>query len=78
MVADVCGYQPFEFVHTFGDVHIYTDHIEQVKFQLQREPKALPTLKIINHHKSIFDYGWEDFELIGYDAHPHIPGKVSV
>lgn len=78
MVADVCGYQPHEFVHTFGDVHIYTDHIEQVKLQLQREPKKLPTLRIINHHESVFDYVWEDFELIGYDAHPHIAGKVSV
>ena len=78
MVADVCGYQPFEFVHTFGDVHIYTDHVEQENLQLQREPRDLPTLRILNHHSSICDYCWEDFELTGYDPHPHIAGKVSV
>ncbi|MFA1509870.1 thymidylate synthase [Priestia aryabhattai] len=78
MLAQVCDLELGDFVHTFGDVHIYNNHIEQVKLQLTREPKPLPTMKINPDVKSIFDFKYEDFELVDYDAHPHIKGKVSV
>jgi len=78
MVAQVTGYQPGEFVHTFGDAHIYLNHLEQVELQLSRKPKKLPTMKINTEVKDIFSFKYEDFELLNYDAHPHIKGKVSV
>lgn len=78
MIAHVTGLQVGEFVHTFGDAHIYLNHIEQVKEQLFREPKGLPKLEIIREVKSIDDFVWEDFKLTGYDPHPAIKGKVSV
>jgi len=78
MIAQVTGLQPGDFVHTFGDVHIYTNHLEQVKLQLTREPFALPAMKINSDVKSIFDFRFEDFELLNYQAHPHIKGKVAV
>ena len=78
MVAQVTGLQPGDFVHTFGDVHIYSNHIEQVKLQLTREPFLLPQMKINPEIKNIFDFKFEDFELIGYQAHPHIKGEVAV
>ena len=78
MVAQVSGLQPGDFVHTFGDVHIYSNHIEQVKLQLTREPFPLPQMKINPEIKNIFDFKFEDFELIGYQAHPHIKGEVAV
>jgi thymidylate synthase len=78
MVAQVCDLEPGEFIHTFGDTHIYLNHIEQVKLQLTREPKPLPEMKINPEVKNIFDFKFEDFELVGYDAHPHIKGEVSV
>ncbi|MGQ7870558.1 thymidylate synthase [Sunxiuqinia sp. sy24] len=78
MMAQVTGLQPGEFVWTGGDVHIYQNHLEQVKLQLTREPKKLPQMKINPKVKSIFDFKYEDFELVNYEAHPHIPGKVSV
>lgn len=78
MMAQVTGLKPGDFVWTGGDVHIYQNHLEQVKLQLTRDPKALPQMKINTDVKSIFDFKYEDFELIGYDAHPHIPGKVAV
>ncbi len=78
LVSDVCGLIPHEFVHTFGDVHIYNDHIEQVNLQKARSPKPLPTLIIKRSHNTIFDYEIDDFELQGYEPHPHIAGKVSV
>ena len=78
MMAQVCGLQPGEFVHTLGDAHIYLNHMEQVKLQLSREPFPLPQMKINPDIKSIFDFRFEDFELIGYQAHPHIPGAVAV
>ena len=78
MVAQVTGLQPGDFVHTFGDVHIYSNHIEQVKLQLTREPFPLPQMKINPEIKNIFDFKFEDFELIGYQAHPHIKGEVAV
>ncbi len=78
MMAQVVGLKPGDFVWTGGDVHIYQNHLEQVKLQLTREPKKLPQMKINPEVKSIFDFKYEDFELVDYEAHPHIPGKVSI
>jgi thymidylate synthase len=78
MVAHVCDLEPGEFIHTFGDTHIYTNHLDQVKLQLTREPKSLPQMKINPEVKSIFEFKYEDFELVNYEAHPHIKGVVSV
>ena len=78
MMAQVTGLQPGDFVHTFGDVHIYSNHLEQVKLQLTRQPYPLPEMKINPDVKSIFDFKFEDFELVGYQAHPHIKGVVAV
>lgn len=78
MMAQVCGLEAGDFVHTFGDLHIYTNHLEQVKLQLSREPFPLPTMKINQEVKSIFDFKYEDFELLHYQSHPHIKGKVAV
>jgi thymidylate synthase len=78
MVAQVTGLQPGDFVHTLGDAHIYTNHIEQVKLQLSRQPFALPQMKINTDVKNIFDFKFNDFELVNYEAHPHIKGKVAV
>lgn len=78
MVAQVCGLEPGDFVHTFGDAHIYSNHLEQVKTQLVREPRPLPKMEINPEVQSIFDYSYEDFTLTNYDPHPHIKGKVSV
>ncbi|MCF6360757.1 MAG: thymidylate synthase [Cyclobacteriaceae bacterium] len=78
MVAQVCGLQPGDFVHTLGDAHLYSNHIEQTNLQLGRTPKKLPTMKINPNVNNIFDFTYEDFELIGYDPDPHIKGKVAV
>lgn len=78
MVAQVTGLEPGEFVHTLGDAHIYNNHLEQVHEQLTREPRPLPKMKLNPDVKSIFDFKYEDFELIDYNPHPHIAGKVSV
>lgn len=78
MMAQVCGLQPGDFIHTLGDTHIYLNHLEQAQLQLTREPRQLPTMKINPDVKSIFDFKYEDFELEGYDPHPHIAAKVSV
>lgn len=78
MVAHVCDLEVGDFIHTIGDAHIYNDHIEQVKLQLTREPKPLPQMKIKRKVESIDDFVFEDFELVGYDPHPPIKGKVSV
>ncbi|MGX1264041.1 thymidylate synthase [Rossellomorea marisflavi] len=78
MVAQVCDLEPGEFVHTFGDVHIYQNHMEQVNLQLTREPRPLPKLEINPDVKDIFGFRFEDFTLSGYDPHPHIKGVVSV
>ncbi len=78
MMAQVCDLEPGEFVHTLGDAHIYLNHMEQVKLQLTREPFPLPQMKINPDVKNIFDFKFEDFELVGYQSHPHIPGKVAV
>jgi len=78
MMAQVTGLKAGEFVHTFGDAHIYRNHLEQVKLQLSREPRPLPQMKINPAITDIFGFQYEDFELINYDAHPHIKGEVSV
>lgn len=78
MVAQVCELEPGEFIHTLGDAHIYSNHVEQVKLQLGREPKPLPQMKLNPAVKSIFDFSFEDFTLENYEAHPHIKGEVSV
>ena len=78
MMAQVCDLEPGEFVHTFGDAHIYKNHMDQVHLQLTREPRPLPTMHINPERKSIFDFEYEDFRLEGYDPHPHIKGEVSV
>ena len=78
MLAQVCDLEPGEFVHTFGDVHLYNDHIEQAKLQLTREPRALPTLRIDPLVKDLFAFRFEHFTLENYDPHPHIKAAVSV
>ena len=78
MVAQVCGFEAGDFVHTFGDVHIYSNHQEQIKEQLLRSPKPLPTMKLNPEIKNIFDFTYEDFELLNYDPHPLIKGKVAI
>lgn len=78
MVAQVCGLEPGDFIHTLGDAHIYNNHMEQVRLQLTREPRKLPTMKINPEVKNIFGFDYEDFQLEGYDPHPHIKGEVSV
>jgi thymidylate synthase len=78
MVAHVTGLQAGDFVHTFGDVHLYKNHIDQAKLQLQREPYSLPTMEIIKTAETIFDFTFEHFCLKDYRAHPHIPAPVAV
>lgn len=78
MLAQVCDLEVGDFVHTFGDAHIYSNHLEQVELQLSRDCRALPTMKINPNVKDIFSFNYEDFELIGYDPHPHIKGAVAV
>jgi len=78
MIAHVCGYEAGEFIHTFGDVHIYNDHFQQVSLQLTRQPKSLPTLRFARNVTSIEDFRYEDFILENYDPHPLIKAQVSV
>jgi thymidylate synthase len=78
MVAQVVGLKPGDFVHTLGDAHLYSNHLEQTKLQLAREPKSLPTLRINPNVKDIFGFKFEDFTLEGYDPHPHIAAPVAV
>tara|TARA_Y100001968_G_scaffold306597_1_gene323562 strand:+ start:893 stop:1684 length:792 start_codon:yes stop_codon:yes gene_type:complete len=77
MIANVCNLKPGKFIHTLGDAHLYINHIEQAKLQLTRKPKNLPTM-IIKSRKNIFDFVFEDFELVGYDPHPHIKAPIAV
>ncbi len=78
MVAQVCGLQPGEFIHTFGDVHLYQNHIDQANLQLSRQPKDLPTMELNPDVRSIFDFHYEDFRLEAYDPHPRIAAPVAV
>jgi thymidylate synthase len=78
MIAQVCDYEPGDFIHTFGDAHIYNNHIEQVELQLSREFRTLPVMKINPEIKDIFSFKFEDFSLENYNPHPHIKGKVAV
>ena len=78
MIAQVCNLQYGDFVHTLGDAHIYKNHFEQVKTQLTREPKTLPKMIINPNIKNIFDFKFDDFDLVDYNPHPHIKGKVAI
>jgi thymidylate synthase len=78
MVAQVCGLKPGEFVHTFGDLHLYTNHVEQAKLQLSREPRALPQMQLNPGITNISDFKFEDFQLINYDPHPSIKAPIAV
>ena len=78
MMAQVCGYEAGEFIHTFGDAHIYSNHIEQLETQLSRAPRPLPKMTLNPEITDIFDFKFEDFSLEGYDPHPHIKGAVAV
>lgn len=78
MVAQVCNLAPGEFIHTFGDAHLYSNHLDQARLQLTRECRPLPTMAINPAIKNIFDFKFEDFQLIGYDPHPHIKAEVAV
>ncbi|AGA79070.1 thymidylate synthase [Echinicola vietnamensis] len=78
MIAQACDLQPGEFIHTFGDAHLYSNHLEQAKLQLTRECRPLPTMKINPEVKDLFSFEFEDFELQNYDPHPHIKAEVSV
>ncbi|MTI33132.1 thymidylate synthase [Xanthovirga aplysinae] len=78
MTAQVCGLEYGEFIHTFGDAHLYLNHIDQAKLQLSREPRALPQMELNPEIKSIFDFKFEDFKLENYDPHPHIKAPVAI
>lgn len=78
MMAQVTGLEAGEFIHTLGDAHIYNNHLEQVKLQLTREPRPLPRMALNPDVKNIFNFGYEDFQLTGYDPHPHIKGEVAI
>ena len=78
MIAQVCGLQVGEFIHTFGDAHIYNNHFEQVELQLSRDPRPLPKMTLNPNVKNIFEFQFEDFTLVDYDPHPHIKGAVAI
>lgn len=78
MIAQVTGLEPGEFIHTTGDTHLYLNHLEQARLQLTREPRPLPVMKLNPNVKSLYDFKFEDFELVGYDPWPHIKAEVSV
>lgn len=78
MIAQVCNFRPGEFIHTLGDAHLYSNHLDQAKLQLSRSPRHLPTMKINPEVKDLFAFRFEDFSLEGYDPHPHISAPVAV
>ncbi|MBT30726.1 MAG: thymidylate synthase [Thalassobius sp.] len=78
MIAQVCDLEPGDFIHTFGDAHLYSNHLEQAKLQLSRDPRPLPTMEINPEVKDLFSFKYEDFTLKNYDPHPHIKGEVAV
>ncbi len=78
MVAQAAGLKPGEFIHTFGDAHLYSNHLEQAREQISREPRPLPQMHLNSEVHSVFDFKYEDFELVNYDPHPHIKAEVSV
>jgi len=78
MMARATGYEPGDFVHTLGDVHLYSNHLDQARLQLTRQPRTLPSIRILNERNSILDYQFSDFELVDYDPHPHIPAPVAI
>ena len=78
MIAQVCGYRPGDFVHTFGDAHLYSNHFEQARLQLMRTPRPLPIMRLNPEISDIFAFRFEDFTLEGYDPHPHIVAPVAV
>jgi thymidylate synthase len=78
MIAQVCGLEPRDFVHTFGDAHLYLNHVEQARLQLGRQPRPLPAMRLNPEITSIFAFRFSDFELVGYDPHPHIPAPIAV
>ena len=78
MIAQVCGLKPGEFIHTLGDAHLYLNHLDQARLQVQRQPFPSPLMKLNPRVSSIEDFDYEDFELVGYEAHPHIKAEVSV
>ena len=78
MMAQVCGLQAGDFIHTLGDAHLYSNHIEQTQLQLTRDFRSLPTMRINPEVKNLFDFKYEDFELLNYDPHPHIKAAVAI
>jgi thymidylate synthase len=78
MIAQVCDLEPGDFVHTFGDAHLYSNHLEQARLQLTRAPYALPQMRLDPSVKDLFDFRYEHFQLEGYEAHPHISAPVAV
>ena len=78
MMAQVTGLEPGEFIHTFGDAHLYCNHLEQAELQLQRAPRALPAMRINSRSQTIVGFEFSDFELVGYEPHPHIPAPIAV
>jgi thymidylate synthase len=78
MVAQVTDLKPGEFIHSFGDAHLYSNHLEQARLQLARAPRPLPVMRINPEVKDIFSFRYDDFELVGYDPHPHIKADVAV
>ena len=78
MIAQVTGLKPGEFIHTLGDAHLYSNHLEQAHLQLSRAPRDMPSMALNSHVADIFEFTYEDFNLLGYEPYPHIPAKVAV
>jgi thymidylate synthase len=78
MIAQVCGYKPGEFVHTFGDAHLYLNHLQQAELQLSRDPFPLPQMKLNRSVDNLFEFQFQDFELVNYQYHPKIAAPIAV